>query len=115
MPLRFAPAAIFTSRRKMTTVALVGVLFFASRRRHTRCSRDWSSDVCSSDLYPQFATHNAHTLAAILELAGTRPDWEFQRLHGMGEALYAEVVGPDKLGWPCRVYEIGRASCRERV
>src|SRR5439155_18274978 len=43
--------------------------------------------------YPQFATHNAHTLAAILELAGTRTDWEFQRLHGMGEALYADVVG----------------------
>ena len=54
--------------------------------------------------YPQFATHNAHTLAAILELAGGRVDWEFQRLHGMGEALYGEVVGPDKLNRPCRVY-----------
>ena len=54
--------------------------------------------------YPQFATHNAHTLAAILELAGSRTDWEFQRLHGMGEALYGEVVGPDKMNRPCRVY-----------
>jgi RHH-type proline utilization regulon transcriptional repressor/proline dehydrogenase/delta 1-pyrroline-5-carboxylate dehydrogenase len=58
--------------------------------------------------YPQFATHNAHTLAAILELAGGRKangvDWEFQRLHGMGEALYGEIVGPDKLNRPCRVY-----------
>jgi RHH-type transcriptional regulator, proline utilization regulon repressor / proline dehydrogenase / delta 1-pyrroline-5-carboxylate dehydrogenase len=54
--------------------------------------------------YPQFATHNAHTLAAILELAGGRRDWEFQRLHGMGEALYGEIVGPDKLDRPCRVY-----------
>src|SRR6266568_5650171 len=54
--------------------------------------------------YPQFATHNAHTLAAIIELAGTRRDWEFQRLHGMGEALYGEIVGPDKLNRPCRVY-----------
>src|SRR5579864_2731570 len=54
--------------------------------------------------YPQFATHNAQTLAAILELAGGRADWEFQRLHGMGEALYAEVVGPDKMDRPCRVY-----------
>src|SRR5712691_11212019 len=54
--------------------------------------------------YPQFATHNAHTLAAIIELAGTRPDWEFQRLHGMGEALYGEIVGPDKMNRPCRVY-----------
>ncbi len=54
--------------------------------------------------YPQFATHNAHTLAAILELAGGRTDWEFQRLHGMGEALYAEMVGADKMNVPCRVY-----------
>jgi RHH-type proline utilization regulon transcriptional repressor/proline dehydrogenase/delta 1-pyrroline-5-carboxylate dehydrogenase len=54
--------------------------------------------------FPQFATHNAHTLAAILELAGARRDFEFQRLHGMGEALYEQVVGPDKLDRPCRVY-----------
>jgi RHH-type transcriptional regulator, proline utilization regulon repressor / proline dehydrogenase / delta 1-pyrroline-5-carboxylate dehydrogenase len=54
--------------------------------------------------YPQFATHNAHTLAAVAELAGGRTDWEFQRLHGMGEALYGEVVGADRLGLPCRVY-----------
>ncbi|HVB18631.1 MAG TPA: bifunctional proline dehydrogenase/L-glutamate gamma-semialdehyde dehydrogenase PutA [Stellaceae bacterium] len=54
--------------------------------------------------YPQFATHNAQTLAALLELGGKRADWEFQRLHGMGEALYAEVVGPQKLDRPCRVY-----------
>ena len=54
--------------------------------------------------YPQFATHNAHTLAAILELAGGRADWEFQRLHGMGEALYGEIVGSDKMSLPCRVY-----------
>jgi RHH-type proline utilization regulon transcriptional repressor/proline dehydrogenase/delta 1-pyrroline-5-carboxylate dehydrogenase len=54
--------------------------------------------------YPQFATHNAHTLAAVLELAGNRVDFEFQRLHGMGEALYDEIVGAAKLGRPCRVY-----------
>jgi RHH-type proline utilization regulon transcriptional repressor/proline dehydrogenase/delta 1-pyrroline-5-carboxylate dehydrogenase len=54
--------------------------------------------------YPQFATHNAHTLSAVLEIAGNRRDYEFQRLHGMGEALYDEVVGADKLGRPCRVY-----------
>ena len=54
--------------------------------------------------YPQFATHNAHTLAAVRELAGERIDWEFQRLHGMGEALYGEMVGPDKMNLPCRVY-----------
>jgi RHH-type proline utilization regulon transcriptional repressor/proline dehydrogenase/delta 1-pyrroline-5-carboxylate dehydrogenase len=54
--------------------------------------------------YPQFATHNAHTVAAILEMGGERTDWEYQRLHGMGEALYTEIVGPDKPGRPCRVY-----------
>jgi RHH-type proline utilization regulon transcriptional repressor/proline dehydrogenase/delta 1-pyrroline-5-carboxylate dehydrogenase len=54
--------------------------------------------------YPQFATHNAHTVAAVLELAGNRRGWEFQRLHGMGEALYDEVVGAAKLDRPCRVY-----------
>src|SRR5260370_1360398 len=54
--------------------------------------------------YPQFATHNAHTLAAILELAGGRSDWEFQRLHGMGGALYGEIVGPETMNRPCRVY-----------
>ncbi|MDB5411319.1 MAG: delta-pyrroline-5-carboxylate dehydrogenase [Rhodospirillales bacterium] len=54
--------------------------------------------------YPQFATHNAQTLATILEIAGPDGDYEFQRLHGMGEALYDEIVGPDKLDRPCRIY-----------
>lgn len=57
-----------------------------------------------SSIYPQFATHNAHTLATILEYAGNRDDFEFQRLHGMGEELYAEVIDPAKYGRPCRVY-----------
>jgi RHH-type proline utilization regulon transcriptional repressor/proline dehydrogenase/delta 1-pyrroline-5-carboxylate dehydrogenase len=55
-------------------------------------------------IYPMFATHNALTLSTVLELAGERRDFEFQRLHGMGEALYEEIVGGDKLGLPCRVY-----------
>ncbi|MEM7081886.1 MAG: bifunctional proline dehydrogenase/L-glutamate gamma-semialdehyde dehydrogenase PutA [Pseudomonadota bacterium] len=54
-------------------------------------------------IYPQFATHNAHTVASIVEMAGDKP-FEFQRLHGMGEELYAEVIGEDKLNRPCRVY-----------
>jgi RHH-type proline utilization regulon transcriptional repressor/proline dehydrogenase/delta 1-pyrroline-5-carboxylate dehydrogenase len=53
--------------------------------------------------YPQFATHNAHTIAAIATLAGERP-YEFQRLYGMGEALHREVVRPESLGKPCRIY-----------
>lgn len=54
--------------------------------------------------YPQFATHNAHSLAAVLEMAGNSRDYEFQRLHGMGEDLYAHVVGADKLDRACRIY-----------
>jgi RHH-type proline utilization regulon transcriptional repressor/proline dehydrogenase/delta 1-pyrroline-5-carboxylate dehydrogenase len=53
--------------------------------------------------YPQFATHNAHTVAAAYTAAGNTP-FEFQRLHGMGQALYEEVVGPGKLDRPCRIY-----------
>ncbi len=53
--------------------------------------------------YPAFATHNAHTIAAIHHMARGRP-FEFQRLHGMGTDLYAEVMGPTHLNVPCRVY-----------
>jgi len=51
-------------------------------------------------LFPQFATHNALTVATVLELAGGESGFEFQRLHGMGEALYARL-GEDrpKLAW----------------
>ena len=58
-------------------------------------------------VFPQFATHNAQTLAAIYHIAGPdfRPgDYEFQCLHGMGEPLYEEVIGPERLGRPCRIY-----------
>ena len=54
-------------------------------------------------IYPQFATHNAHSIAAVHHIARGRP-FEFQRLHGMGTDLYAEVIGTDKLNVPCRVY-----------
>jgi RHH-type proline utilization regulon transcriptional repressor/proline dehydrogenase/delta 1-pyrroline-5-carboxylate dehydrogenase len=57
-----------------------------------------------SDLiYAQFATHNAHTIAAIHHYAQQRP-FEYQRLHGMGADLYAEVIGEKNLDVPCRVY-----------
>ncbi|SFN18278.1 L-proline dehydrogenase /delta-1-pyrroline-5-carboxylate dehydrogenase [Dokdonella immobilis] len=54
-------------------------------------------------IYPQFATHNAHTIAAIHHYARGRP-YEHQRLHGMGADLYEEVIGKDNLNVPCRVY-----------
>ncbi|MBI1731247.1 MAG: bifunctional proline dehydrogenase/L-glutamate gamma-semialdehyde dehydrogenase PutA [Gammaproteobacteria bacterium] len=65
------------------------------------CARTLFEDC--PHLYPQFATHNAHTLAYVFHHAGARP-YEFQRLHGMGAELYAEVVDRDKLNVPCRVY-----------
>ena len=46
--------------------------------------------------YPAFATHNAHTIAAIQHMANGRP-FEFQRLHGMGADLYSEVIGKDSV------------------
>jgi len=58
--------------------------------------------------YPCFATHNANTLAALVVMADGRTDLEFQRLHGMGEALYQRIVEGDGtnpgLGVSCRVY-----------
>ncbi len=84
-----------------------------TRKIHT----DVSYLACASKLlaapeavFPQFATHNAQTLASIYKMAGENyyvGQYEFQCLHGMGEALYEEVVGPaaqGKLARPCRIY-----------
>ncbi|MFK2872567.1 bifunctional proline dehydrogenase/L-glutamate gamma-semialdehyde dehydrogenase PutA [Dyella lipolytica] len=60
-------------------------------------------DAGSELIYPQFATHNAHSIAAVHHIARGRP-FEFQRLHGMGTDLYAEVIGKQNLNVPCRVY-----------
>jgi RHH-type proline utilization regulon transcriptional repressor/proline dehydrogenase/delta 1-pyrroline-5-carboxylate dehydrogenase len=54
-------------------------------------------------IFPQLATHNALTVATVLELAGGEDDFEFQRLHGMGEALYAKLA-EDRPGIACRTY-----------
>ncbi|WP_312306610.1 bifunctional proline dehydrogenase/L-glutamate gamma-semialdehyde dehydrogenase PutA, partial [Pulveribacter sp.] len=78
-----------------------------TRKAHT----DVSYIACAQKLlaapdavYPQFATHNAQTLATIWELAGPERyapgQYEFQCLHGMGEPLYEQVVGQR----PCRIY-----------
>jgi RHH-type transcriptional regulator, proline utilization regulon repressor / proline dehydrogenase / delta 1-pyrroline-5-carboxylate dehydrogenase len=50
--------------------------------------------------YPQFATHNAQTVAAVMVMAGDAQNFEFQRLHGMGQGLYDEVITQH----PCRIY-----------
>ncbi len=54
-------------------------------------------------LFPQFASHNAFTIAAIHTLAGDA-DYEFQCLHGMGESVYDQIVGAGPLHRPCRIY-----------
>jgi RHH-type proline utilization regulon transcriptional repressor/proline dehydrogenase/delta 1-pyrroline-5-carboxylate dehydrogenase len=81
-----------------------------TRRIHT----DVSYLACARRLlaapdaaFPQFATHNALTLATIHEMAGENfyaGQYEFQCLHGMGEPLYEEVVGRERLNRPCRIY-----------
>ncbi|HTH43839.1 MAG TPA: bifunctional proline dehydrogenase/L-glutamate gamma-semialdehyde dehydrogenase PutA, partial [Oxalicibacterium sp.] len=80
-----------------------------TRKAHT----DLCYLVCAQRLlaaadavYPQFATHNALTLATIVakaERLGVR-DFEFQCLHGMGESLYDQVVGSQQRNFPCRIY-----------
>ncbi|WP_409268962.1 trifunctional transcriptional regulator/proline dehydrogenase/L-glutamate gamma-semialdehyde dehydrogenase [Massilia sp. BHUDP2] len=62
--------------------------------------------AASDIIYPQFATHNAHSLSVIYTWAkadGVK-NYEFQCLHGMGETLYDQVVGSDKLDKACRIY-----------
>ena len=54
-------------------------------------------------IYPMFATHNAHTIAAVKAIA-RGGQYEHQKLHGMGDDLYAEVVPANRLNVPCRVY-----------
>ena len=81
-----------------------------TRRIHT----DVSYLACARRLlaapdaaFPQFGTHNALTLATLHAMAGENfyaGQYEFQYLHGMGEPLYDEVVGPAKLNRPCRIY-----------
>ena len=77
----------------------------------TKAHTDISYICCASKLlgmtdriYPQFATHNAHTLAAILDIAREQNIWdfEFQRLHGMGQALHDMIH--QRYNTPCRIY-----------
>ncbi|MDW5378171.1 bifunctional proline dehydrogenase/L-glutamate gamma-semialdehyde dehydrogenase PutA [Halomonas sp. HP20-15] len=63
------------------------------------------SDNTRGRIFPQFATHNAHTISTILELANaTDRPFEFQRLHGMGEALYDAALKRAPEGTYCRIY-----------
>ena len=55
-------------------------------------------------IYPQFATHNAYSVAMILSIVGDYRDFEFQCLHGMGSGLYEQIVPANQLGIPARIY-----------
>jgi RHH-type transcriptional regulator, proline utilization regulon repressor / proline dehydrogenase / delta 1-pyrroline-5-carboxylate dehydrogenase len=63
------------------------------------CARDM---LAAKNIYPAFATHNALTVATLLEWAGASRDFEFQRLHGMGEGLYEKLVREQ--GYQTRIY-----------
>src|SRR5436189_233709 len=96
------------------------LFFFSSRRRHTRYIGDWSSDVCSSDLWPSSSsaarrvlvvddsTDAADSLAMLLELEGHEVSTAYSAAAALekAERLQPEIAFIDK---------IGRASCRERV
>ncbi|RWC48202.1 MAG: bifunctional proline dehydrogenase/L-glutamate gamma-semialdehyde dehydrogenase PutA [Mesorhizobium sp.] len=93
-----------TEIKRAQTLGLSGYPVF-TRKANT----DVSYIACAKKLlsmtdriYPQFATHNAHTVAAILSMADDRDSFEFQRLHGMGEALHETVRRSE--GTRCRIY-----------
>src|SRR6185503_20650214 len=94
IPVRLVKGAYWDSEIKWAQErALVDYPVF-TRKLHTDVSYLACVRLLLSDpkaFYPQFATHNAHTLAAVHVAAGNAT-FEFQRLHGMGEALYEEVV-----------------------
>ena len=107
MPIRLVKGAYWDSEIKWAQVdGLPGYPVF-TRKDHT----DVSYLACANKIlaakgcfYPQFATHNARTLATIEAFAkhykvGPK-DFEFQRLHGMGEKLYDQVIRDH----PCRIY-----------
>ncbi|MFN2099879.1 bifunctional proline dehydrogenase/L-glutamate gamma-semialdehyde dehydrogenase PutA [Altererythrobacter sp. MF3-039] len=108
--VRLVKGAYWDSEIKRAQVNGLADFPVFTRKVHT----DISYIACANKLlaardhvFPQFATHNAQTLATIYQLAGpefTLGDYEFQCLHGMGEELYEEVVGPKKLNRPCRIY-----------
>ena len=106
IPVRLVKGAYWDSEIKWAQERGLADYPVFTRKVHTdvsylACMRQLLADPAA--FFPQFATHNAHTIASVYAAAG-RSVFEFQRLHGMGEALYAEVVGGGKLNVPCRIY-----------
>src|SRR3712207_8945434 len=99
-------------RRRKRRYRIVLLFFFSSRRRHTRYWRDWSSDVCSSDLLFDQRVEDRHQPLAL------GPDREVDRARLVDEVEH--VVGAQALERPderllLAAVGIGRASCRGRV
>jgi len=106
MMVRLVKGAYWDSEVKISQVECLPDFPVFTRKPST----DVAYQACAKKLleyrdsiYPQFATHNAYTVATILEIAqDDKSGFEFQRLHGMGEALYDQVVQGQ--GVSCRVY-----------
>ncbi len=106
IPLRLVKGAYWDSEIKWAQMDGLNDYPVFTRKLHTDVSYLAAMRFVLSDpaaFFPQFATHNAHSVAAACVSAGKTP-FEFQRLHGMGMALYDEVVAAEKLGKPCRIY-----------
>jgi len=96
MPLRLVKGAYWDSEIKQCQVqGLSGYPVFTRKEgtdvSYLACARFLLSDFTQGVIYPQFASHNAHSVSCILGMAGER-DFEFQRLHGMGDALYDTIL-----------------------
>ena len=106
IPVRLVKGAYWDSEIKWSQQAGLSSYPVFTRKEATdvsylACARYLLSPLTEGHIYPQFATHNAHTVTCILELAGRR-EFEFQRLHGMGDALYDTVIEQAKC--PVRIY-----------
>src|SRR5438067_6094920 len=98
--------------------------FFSSRRRHTRSKRDWSSDVCSSDLSIDEMTNYVNANSSCLGIATTSSvqfgSAAFPSIEGDGQVNITvtragDTSGAASVNYATSDLEIGRASCRERV
>src|SRR5690606_39487702 len=94
------------------------IFFFSSRRRHTRFSRDWSSDVCSSDLPVRETDHEANRVALVPvgEALAGRKIHDAVNLAFQAPKLSQQLILFGLGGGGLQLeQEIGRASCRERA
>lgn len=106
IPVRLVKGAYWDSEIKWAQQeGLSGYPVF-TRKVHTDLSYlALARELLAQDLlYPQFATHNALTLATLVELAGGRGGFECQRLFGMGEGLYQAAREDPDFKMPCRIY-----------